>query len=91
MILPSPEGYILSIHNIQVGSLRDLLYQTTPLQPFLKKYWDTSAHVYLPEQTMLSYIKQILYGLKFLHDNYIPYGKFKIIDFNDHLTDFFFF
>lgn len=76
VILPSPEGYTLSVHNIQVGSLRDLLYQTTPLQPFLKKYWDISSHVYLPDQTIVSYIKQILYGLKFLHDNHIPYGKF---------------
>ncbi|XP_050431332.1 PX domain-containing protein kinase-like protein isoform X2 [Adelges cooleyi] len=74
VILPSPEAYTLSIHNIQVGSLRDLLYQTTPLQPFLKKYWDVSTHIYLPDQTMRSLIKQILYGLKFLHDNHIPYG-----------------
>ncbi|XP_050524985.1 PX domain-containing protein kinase-like protein isoform X2 [Daktulosphaira vitifoliae] len=74
VVLPSPEGFTLSIHNIQVGSLRDLLYQTTPLQPFLKKYWDISNHVYLPEQTVISYVKQILFGLKFLHENRIPYG-----------------
>lgn len=79
MILPSPEGYVLSVHNIQVGSLRDVLYQTTPLQSFLKKYWDTSSHVYLPDQTLMSYIKQILYGLKFLHDNNIAYGQIIII------------
>lgn len=82
MILPSPEGFTLSVHNIRVGSLRDILYQTTPLQPFLKKYWDISSHVYLPDPTVVSYIKQILYGLKFLHDNHIPYGILKNIKFN---------
>lgn len=88
VILPSPEGYILSVHNIRVGSLRDLLYQTTPLQPFLKKYWDTSSHVYLPDPTVVSYIKQILYGLKFLHDNHIPYGNIKNINVNQIIISF---
>ncbi|XP_045476028.1 PX domain-containing protein kinase-like protein [Harmonia axyridis] len=56
------------------GTLRDLLCNSKPKQSFLKKYGNPKGHKPLGASQIALYGRQILEGLKFLHDKGIPYG-----------------
>lgn len=57
------------------GSLRDFLCNTKPKQSFLKKYGNPKGHKTLDYEQIALYGRQILEGLKFLHEKGLPYGK----------------
>ncbi|CAH0380646.1 unnamed protein product [Bemisia tabaci] len=56
------------------GSLRDILYGSSPNQPFLKKYCNPKERKPLPPNTVANYATQILHALKFLRDKKLPFG-----------------
>ncbi|XP_018321403.1 PX domain-containing protein kinase-like protein [Agrilus planipennis] len=56
------------------GSLRDILYDSKPKQPFMKKYGNSKAHNHLDNAQIALYGRQILEAIKFLHDKGLPYG-----------------
>ncbi|KAM4722789.1 PX domain-containing protein kinase-like protein [Rhinophrynus dorsalis] len=56
------------------GTLKDLIYKAKPKDPFLKKYCNPRKIQGLELQQIKSYGRQILEGLKFIHDRGFPYG-----------------
>ena len=56
------------------GSLRDYLAKAKPEQPRLKKYGNTKTKVELSVSDLKTIGRQILEGLKFLHNKGWPYG-----------------
>ncbi|XP_055342801.1 PX domain-containing protein kinase-like protein [Paramacrobiotus metropolitanus] len=57
------------------GSLLDVLCGSKYPQPFLKKYSRNKKSKAVTEEEIQRFGRQILEGLKFFHDNSIPYGN----------------
>lgn len=61
------------------GSLKDVLYGTSPKNPFLQKYGNPIGRGRgpMPIKEIAIYGRQILEALLFLHSKGLPFGKFK--------------
>ncbi|XP_011493895.1 PREDICTED: PX domain-containing protein kinase-like protein isoform X2 [Ceratosolen solmsi marchali] len=69
------ENGALTIRNFHSnGTLRDILCNTKPKQPFIKKYGNPKQTKSLTVTEIANYSYQILEALNFLHDKSLPYG-----------------
>lgn len=58
------------------GSLKDLLYGTTPKNPYMQKYGNSATRGRgLPVKDIATYGRQILEALHFLHSKGLPFGE----------------
>ncbi|XP_058790504.1 PX domain-containing protein kinase-like protein isoform X2 [Phymastichus coffea] len=69
------ENGALTIRNFHPdGTLRDILCNTKPKQPFIKKYGNPKQTKSLTVSEISTYAYQILEALSFLHEKGLPYG-----------------
>ncbi|XP_063988040.1 PX domain-containing protein kinase-like protein isoform X2 [Diachasmimorpha longicaudata] len=65
----------LTIRNFHPnGTLRDILCNTKPKQPFIKKYGNPKQPKPLASSEIATYSYQILEALSYLHEKGLPYG-----------------
>ncbi|XP_033222131.1 PX domain-containing protein kinase-like protein isoform X1 [Belonocnema kinseyi] len=69
------ENGALTIRNFHAdGTLRDILCNSKPKQPFIKKYGNPKQTKSLPVADIATYAYEILEALSFLHEKGLPYG-----------------
>lgn len=61
------------------GSLKDLLYGTTPKNPYMQKYGNSATRGRgLSVKDIATYGRQILEALHFLHSKGLPFGEYEL-------------